>query len=55
MKETFETPLVFIDENGVIVIIGFNAWNKAISYADADRAIPDSWTKLVPEKKDVNS
>ena len=40
-------PVAFIDEHGRIVIIGFDAWNKAL-FVDADRAFPDSWKRLVP-------
>ena len=46
MSDT-ERPRAFIDEHGRILIVGFEAWNKA-GFVDADRAFPDSWTKLVP-------
>jgi hypothetical protein len=46
------TPVVFLDEDGRIVIVGFGAWNKA-SFVDADRAFPDSWTRLIPVTANV--
>ena len=41
-------PVAFINEHGNIVIVGYDAWNKT-SFVDADRAFPDSWTRLVPD------
>lgn len=39
-------PIAFIDENGSIVIVGEDAFNRA-SFVDSDRAFPDAWKQLV--------
>lgn len=40
-------PIAYLDENGAIVIVGPRRFAKA-SFVDENRAIPDSWTRLVP-------
>jgi len=42
-------PLAFLDEHGHLVIVGSEAFRKT-SFVDADRAFPDSWTRLVADK-----
>ena len=43
-------PVVYVDAGGRLVIVGFAAWNNA-AFVDAGRAFPDSWTKLIPERR----
>ena len=52
MNTKQEAPRAFIDEHGHIVIVGFDEWNKA-SFADSDRAFPDSWIRLEPTCFDI--
>ena len=40
-------PIAYLDEKGAIVIVGPRRFAKA-SFVDENRAIPDSWTRLVP-------
>ena len=51
-SDLLDAPLAFIDDHGGVVIVGFDAWNKA-SFVDADRAFPDSWTRLIPKTANV--
>ena len=44
----YAVPRAFLDENGRVIIVGFDSWNTA-AFVDADRAFPDSWTPLVPQ------
>jgi hypothetical protein len=43
-------PIAFIDENGAIVIVGEEAFNRA-GFVDSDRAIPASWNRLIIERE----
>lgn len=39
-------PPAYMDEEGRIIIVGFEPWNKA-SFVEKGRAIPDKWKALV--------
>ncbi len=46
METMMENPIAYIDDKGTIVIVTFEAWNKA-SFVREGGAIPDSWIELI--------
>ena len=40
------TDIAYLTPDGDIVVVGFVAWKRA-SFVDEDRAIPDSWQRLI--------
>lgn len=40
------TDIAYLTPDGDIVVAGFVAWKRA-SFVDDDRAIPDSWRRLI--------
>ena len=45
--ENHTQPVAYLDDRGNIIVVGFDAWNRA-SFVDSNRAIPDSWKELKP-------
>ena len=46
LTEVLDTTLAYIDNEGSVIIVGYEAYRRTSWIDGDDRTIPDSWKKL---------